>query len=45
MSIYIYKFINVLYVYTYISTKKYIYIYILISNIDGVEPPVRLLLW
>ena len=33
------------YMYILIYLQRNIYIYILISNIDGVEPPVRLLLW
>ena len=34
-----------MYILIYLQRNIYIYIYILISNIDGVEPPVRLLLW
>ena len=34
-----------MYILMYLQRNIYIYIYILISNIDGVEPPVRLELW
>ena len=34
-----------MYIPMYLQRNIYIYIYILISNIDGVEPPVRLELW